>query len=162
MITNTEQFQQAIEVLGMMYRALASERRKIFPKSLQWYAIMTEGPIDQIRETQGEMHDYLKLSLPDHPLSGSGSSEEVKITDTVQLRRALQEMSRMYGALGALRADVYPINRPVYELMARPALGFIKTLQTAMDAYLELAAADAESANLARQRSSAPQEVSTK
>lgn len=163
MITNTEQFQQDIEVLGMMYHALVSERHTIFPKSLQWYAILAEGPIDQIRETQAEMHAYLELSLPETPPSGSVlPTEGVQITDTTTLNRALEEMSRIYRALGALRADVYPINQPVYERMAQPALALIKSLQVAMDAYLEIAAADAESANLARQASSSPQEVSTK
>jgi hypothetical protein len=162
-ITNTEQFQQDIEVLGMMYRGLAAERETVFPKSFWWYAIMVEGPIDQIRETQAEMHAYLELPLPEKALAASVvSADSFTIRETVELKIVLEQMSRMYRALGALRADVYPINSQVYELMAQPALAFIHAAQTAMDAYLNLAAAEAESANLARKSSLPSEEVSTR
>ncbi len=124
---------------------------------------MAEGPVDQIRETQAEMHDYLELPLPGNVSSASAIPINlIKITETVELNIVLEQMSRMYRALGALRADVYPINGSVYELMARPALEFIKAAQAAIDAYLELAAAEAESVNLGRKFSSPPEEVSTK
>ena len=61
MIENDEQLQQASEALGDLYRALASYRRKILPVNPRNYAIISQGPLDQIREIRAEIDEYLGL-----------------------------------------------------------------------------------------------------
>ena len=64
MIENDEQLQQAWEALGDLYRALASYRSKILPLNPRNYAIIAQGPLDEIRKLQAEVDEYLGLREP--------------------------------------------------------------------------------------------------
>ncbi len=58
MIENDAQLDQALEVMGMMYRGLAGLRKEVLPKSRQWFNLMAEGPVDEIRRLQKEIDAY--------------------------------------------------------------------------------------------------------
>jgi hypothetical protein len=64
MIENDAQLRQAAEALGDLYQALASYRSKILPVNPRNYAILAQGPHDQIRRIQAEIDDYLGLREP--------------------------------------------------------------------------------------------------
>jgi hypothetical protein len=64
MIQNDEQLRQASEALGDLYRALASYRRKILPVNPRNYAVISQGPLDEIRKIQAEIDEYLGLQQP--------------------------------------------------------------------------------------------------
>ena len=61
MIENDEQLQQACDALGDLYQALASYRSKILPANPRSYAIIAQGPQDQIRKIRAEIDEYLGL-----------------------------------------------------------------------------------------------------
>ena len=52
------QLGQALEVMGMMYQALAGLRRDVLPKNRKWFNFMAEGPADEIRKLQKEIDAY--------------------------------------------------------------------------------------------------------
>jgi hypothetical protein len=52
MITNDEQLDQAVECLGRMYRAMAALRAEVLPVNARQFALMAEGPVDEIRRLQ--------------------------------------------------------------------------------------------------------------
>lgn len=62
MITNDEQLQQAYEALGDLYRALASYRSKILRVNPSNYAVIAQGPLEEIRKIQFDINAYLGLS----------------------------------------------------------------------------------------------------
>lgn len=64
MIENDEQLQQASEALSDLYRAVASYRRKILPVNPRNYAVISQGPLDEIRKIQAEIEEYLGLREP--------------------------------------------------------------------------------------------------
>jgi hypothetical protein len=64
MIENDEQLQQAWEALGDLYRAVASYRSRILPVNPRNYAVIAQGPQDEIRKLQAEIDDYLGLREP--------------------------------------------------------------------------------------------------
>jgi hypothetical protein len=64
MIENDEQLQQTWEALGDLYRALASYRSKVLPVNPRNYAIIAQGPLDEIRKLQAELDEYLGLREP--------------------------------------------------------------------------------------------------
>jgi len=59
MITNEAQLQQAIEQIQRLCRALDSLRMDILPKSPRNFAIMAEGPVDEIRKLQADIDAYI-------------------------------------------------------------------------------------------------------
>jgi hypothetical protein len=61
MIENGEQLQQAYEALGDLYRALASYRERILPANPRNYAVIAQGPLEEVRRIQAEIHTYLGL-----------------------------------------------------------------------------------------------------
>jgi hypothetical protein len=61
MIENDEQLQQATEALADLYRALASYRSKILPANPRNYALVAQGPLDEIRKIRAEIDEYLGL-----------------------------------------------------------------------------------------------------
>lgn len=61
MIENDGELGQALEAMGMMYRAMASLRKDVLPKSRQWFNLMAEGPVDEIRKIQAEIDAYTGL-----------------------------------------------------------------------------------------------------
>jgi hypothetical protein len=58
MITNDEQLNQAVERLGCMYRAMAASRAEVLPVNARRFALMAEGPIDEIRRLQAQIDAY--------------------------------------------------------------------------------------------------------
>jgi hypothetical protein len=58
MIESDNQLNQAIEQLGRMYRALRALREEVRPKSEQWFAVMAEGPLDEIAKLREEIEAY--------------------------------------------------------------------------------------------------------
>ena len=64
MIENDEQLHQTWEALGDLYRALASYRSKILPINPRNYAIIAQGPLDEIHKLQAEVDEHLGLREP--------------------------------------------------------------------------------------------------
>jgi hypothetical protein len=62
MITNDEELDQALEALGLMYRAMASLRKDILPRNRKWFNLMAEGPVDEIRKLQKEIDAYTGMN----------------------------------------------------------------------------------------------------
>ncbi|MGA2704312.1 MAG: hypothetical protein ABSH35_24840 [Isosphaeraceae bacterium] len=58
MITNDEELNQALEALGLMYRAMASLRKDMLARNRKWFNLMAEGPVDEIRKIQAEIDAY--------------------------------------------------------------------------------------------------------
>ena len=59
MINNEAQLQQAIEQIQGLCRAIDRLRADIFPKNPKNFAIMAEGPVDEIRKLQADIDAYL-------------------------------------------------------------------------------------------------------
>jgi hypothetical protein len=59
MIDNEAQLQQAIEQIQGLCRAIDSSRAEIFPKNPKNFAIMAEGPLDEIRKLQADIDAYI-------------------------------------------------------------------------------------------------------
>jgi hypothetical protein len=59
MITNEAEFQQTLEQLERMYRALADLRRQVLPKNPRMFAVMAEGPLDYSRQFPEEIEAYV-------------------------------------------------------------------------------------------------------
>jgi hypothetical protein len=61
MISNDEELRATHEALGNLYRALASLRQTVLPLNPRQYAVLAEGPLDEIRKLQSEIGAYLGL-----------------------------------------------------------------------------------------------------
>jgi hypothetical protein len=72
MIKNDDEFQQTLEQLGRMYRALAALRKDVLPKNPRTFAVLAEGPLDYIRQFLDELEQY-RASLLAEPPTGSPS-----------------------------------------------------------------------------------------
>jgi hypothetical protein len=59
MITNEAHLQQAIEQSQGLCRAIESLRADIFPKNPKNFAILAEGPVDEIRKLQADIDGYI-------------------------------------------------------------------------------------------------------
>lgn len=59
MITTEAQLQQALEQIQRLCRALDSLRVDIFPQNPKNFAIMAEGPVDEIRKLQTDIDAYI-------------------------------------------------------------------------------------------------------
>jgi hypothetical protein len=69
-IGNEVQLQQAIEQIQVLCRAIESLRMDIFPKNPRNFAIMAEGPVDEIRKLQSDIDTYLQhLEAKETPAS---------------------------------------------------------------------------------------------
>ena len=75
MIENDGQLRQAYEALGDLYQALASYRAKVLPLNPRNYAVMAQGPLEEIRKIQAEIDAYLGLRELPGVASASGASE---------------------------------------------------------------------------------------
>ena len=68
MIETAEQLYQAIEQMGRMQRILESYRDEIFTKNPRNFALLAEGPLEQLRQLQAQVDDYLQrvesIALP--------------------------------------------------------------------------------------------------
>jgi hypothetical protein len=60
MISTPEQLCQAIEQMGRMQRILESYRDEILNKNPKNFAMLAEGPLDQIRQLQVQIDEYVQ------------------------------------------------------------------------------------------------------
>jgi transcription termination factor NusB len=59
MIETPEQLNQAIDQMGRMQRILESYRNEILTKNSRNFAMLAEGPLDQIRQLQAQIDEYI-------------------------------------------------------------------------------------------------------
>ena len=59
MIQNEAQLKQAVEQVQNLYRALDSLRVEVFARNPRNFAILAEGPVDEIRKLQIAIDDYV-------------------------------------------------------------------------------------------------------
>jgi hypothetical protein len=59
MIQTEAQLQQALEQIESLCLAVQSLRADVFPKNPRNFAILAEGPVDEIRKLQADVDDYL-------------------------------------------------------------------------------------------------------
>ena len=67
MITDEKQLEQAVEQMGRMCRALASLNAEVLPQSRQQFALMAEGPLEEIRRLEEEISQYVAQTLENPP-----------------------------------------------------------------------------------------------
>lgn len=68
MIETTEQLYQAIEQMGRMQRILESYRNEILTKNAKNFALLAQGPLEQLRQLQAQVQEYvLKREMADTP-----------------------------------------------------------------------------------------------
>jgi len=59
MIQTDAQLQQAIEQIERLYQGLDALRADILPKNPRNFAVLAEGPLDEIQKLQAEIADYV-------------------------------------------------------------------------------------------------------
>ena len=59
MLNSPEQLNQAIDQMGRMQRILESYRNEILTKNPRNFAMLAEGPLDQIRQLQAQIDEYI-------------------------------------------------------------------------------------------------------
>ena len=59
MIQNEAQLKQAVEQIQNLCRALDALRVDVFAKNPRNFAILAEGPVDEIRKLQTDIDDYV-------------------------------------------------------------------------------------------------------
>jgi len=60
MIDTVEQLYQAIEQMGRMQRILESYRNEILSKNPRNFALLAEGPLEQLRQLQMQIDEHLQ------------------------------------------------------------------------------------------------------
>ena len=60
MIETAEQLYQAIEQMGRMQRILESYRNEMLTQHPRNFALLAEGPLEQLRQLQAQIDDYLQ------------------------------------------------------------------------------------------------------
>jgi hypothetical protein len=60
MIETSEQLYQAIEQMGRMQRILESYRNEILTKNPRNFALLAEGPLEQLRQLQKQIDDCIQ------------------------------------------------------------------------------------------------------
>jgi len=60
MIETPEQLNQAIDQMGRMQRILESYRNEILTQNPRNFAILAEGPLEQIRQLQAQIDEYVQ------------------------------------------------------------------------------------------------------
>jgi t-SNARE complex subunit (syntaxin) len=59
MIETAEQLFQAIEQMGRMQKILESYRNEILTQNPRNFAVLAEGPLEQLRQLQRQIDDYI-------------------------------------------------------------------------------------------------------
>jgi hypothetical protein len=59
MIQTESQLTQAVEQIQNLCHAIESLRRDVFSKNPRNFAILAEGPVDEIRKLQADIDDYV-------------------------------------------------------------------------------------------------------
>jgi hypothetical protein len=60
MIKTAEQLNQAIEQMGRMQRILESYRNEILTRNPRNFAVLVEGPLEQLRQLQQQIDEYIQ------------------------------------------------------------------------------------------------------
>jgi hypothetical protein len=60
MIETAEQLNQAIEQMGRMQRILESYRNEILTRNPRNFAVLVEGPLEQLRQLQQQIDEYIQ------------------------------------------------------------------------------------------------------
>lgn len=60
MIETGEQIYQAIEQMGRMQRILESYRNEILTRNPRNFAVLAEGPLEQLRQLQQQIDEYIQ------------------------------------------------------------------------------------------------------
>ena len=68
MIETSEQLYQAIEQMGRMQRVLESYRNEILTQNPRNFAVLAEGPLEQLRQLQRQIGEYF------HRIETTGTS----------------------------------------------------------------------------------------
>jgi type II secretory pathway component PulJ len=58
MISNDAELRQTMEQMERMYRALAALRREVYPVNPQQFALLAEGPQDELLRLQQQIDAY--------------------------------------------------------------------------------------------------------
>lgn len=61
MITNDAQLAQILEQMGRMHRGLSTLLIEVLPQNRQQFALMAEGPLDELRRLEHEVRVYLEI-----------------------------------------------------------------------------------------------------
>ena len=59
MIQTDAQLQQAIEQIERLYQGLDALRADVLPKNRRNFAVLAEGPLDEIRKLQADIDRYI-------------------------------------------------------------------------------------------------------
>lgn len=59
-IENERQLQQAVEQIENLCRAIDRLRLDIFPKNPKNFAVLAEGPVEEIRKLQADIDAYIR------------------------------------------------------------------------------------------------------
>jgi hypothetical protein len=70
MIETADQLYQAIEQMGRMQRILESYRNEILTQNPRNFAVLAEGPLEQLRQLQQQIDEYIRR-LEASPTSAS-------------------------------------------------------------------------------------------
>jgi hypothetical protein len=64
--TNRERpaIRPTIEGIGMMYRSLQSLHERVYPQSPMWFAIMAQGPVDDLRDLLDDLEWLMEDMIP--------------------------------------------------------------------------------------------------
>jgi hypothetical protein len=65
MISTQAELQQTLEQMERMYRALEDLRRTVLPLNPRNFAVLSEGPLDYIRQFHEELEAYRQSLLAD-------------------------------------------------------------------------------------------------
>ncbi len=80
MIAVAEQLGQAIEQMGQMQRILESYRNEILTKSPRNFAVLAEGPLEQLRQLQKQIDEHIqKLEAIGTPASARRTGTQRRI-----------------------------------------------------------------------------------
>ena len=60
MIETAEQLNQAIEQMGRMQRILESYRNEILTRNPRNFAVLVEGPLEQLRQLQQQIDEFIQ------------------------------------------------------------------------------------------------------
>jgi DNA anti-recombination protein RmuC len=60
MIETADQLYQAIEQMGRMQRVLESYRNEILTQNPRNFAVLAEGPLEQLRQLQQQIDEYIR------------------------------------------------------------------------------------------------------
>ena len=64
MIETSEQAYQAIEQMGRMQRILEAQRNEILARNPRNFAMLAQGPLEQIRQLEAQIDEFLDSISP--------------------------------------------------------------------------------------------------